>query len=188
MASFQDLTGQKFNKLTALAPIRSKTNKHIHWQCRCDCGKFTSPRQSHLVSGATKSCGCINHVGNYKVNALDMYKQWLFKTYQHGAVKRNLAFELTKEQVFILSQQRCHYCNAPPTGKILQYKWREESLQYNGIDRIDSMQGYTIINVVPCCHYCNVAKSNHTTEEFLVWASRLYHYSILKEASNVAGR
>lgn len=44
---------------------------------------------------------------------------------------------------------------------------------YNGIDRIDSGEGYTIDNVVPSCPVCNVGKMDRSIEEFYEWALRL---------------
>lgn len=55
---FQDLTGQKFNKLTVIALDNSKT-KRPYWVCRCDCGNEISVRADLLKSGNTKACGCL---------------------------------------------------------------------------------------------------------------------------------
>jgi intein-encoded DNA endonuclease-like protein len=52
------LAGEKFQFLTALSSY--KKNNKIYWTCLCDCGKMKDIRIDHLVSGATKSCGCIN--------------------------------------------------------------------------------------------------------------------------------
>lgn len=53
----KDLTGQKFNKLTAIKRIGSK-NKKALWLCTCDCGETTEVITSNLTSGRIKSCGC----------------------------------------------------------------------------------------------------------------------------------
>ena len=45
---------------------------------------------------------------------------------------------------------------------------------YNGIDRIDNNKGYTIDNIVPCCHICNQAKSSFTLQEFQDWIEKVY--------------
>lgn len=37
---------------------------------------------------------------------------------------------------------------------------------FNGIDRIDSLKGYILENVVTCCYQCNYAKSDLDIEEF----------------------
>ena len=49
----QDLTGQKFNRLTVVKYL-SKSK----WLCKCDCGNETIVLTGHLKSGHTKSCGC----------------------------------------------------------------------------------------------------------------------------------
>ena len=55
----KDLTGQKFGKLKALYPTNKYKNSHILWHCRCDCGKELDVIGASLISGNTKSCGCI---------------------------------------------------------------------------------------------------------------------------------
>lgn len=54
----RDLTGVRFSHLTALHRSGSVRGKAI-WACRCDCGKSVDARASNLLSGNTKSCGCI---------------------------------------------------------------------------------------------------------------------------------
>lgn len=49
----QDLTGLKFNRLTAIDYV-----PRYKWRCRCDCGRITTVQSGHLKSGQTKSCGC----------------------------------------------------------------------------------------------------------------------------------
>lgn len=52
-----DITGQRFNHLVALFPVRS--NKKVKWFCQCDCGNFVVVIASALKNGNTKSCGCL---------------------------------------------------------------------------------------------------------------------------------
>jgi hypothetical protein len=55
----EDLTNQKFGRLTA---IEKKENYHLggaQWLCKCDCGNEKIIRATSLKSGAIKSCGCI---------------------------------------------------------------------------------------------------------------------------------
>lgn len=66
--NFKDLTGQKFNHLTAikLDEIRMLEYKIKHnksktfWLCECDCGnnELKSVAQGALCNGTIKSCGC----------------------------------------------------------------------------------------------------------------------------------
>lgn len=61
--SINDLTNQKFGKLTAIKPIGIK-HRYVYWECKCDCGKIVSVRGSHLTSGQTISCGCAIYAPN----------------------------------------------------------------------------------------------------------------------------
>lgn len=53
----EDLTGKKFNKLTALYRTHNK-GRRTAWMCQCECGTILSVQTEHLKSGHTTSCGC----------------------------------------------------------------------------------------------------------------------------------
>ena len=52
-----DLTGQRFGKLTAIAPAEN-IGSRTAWLCRCDCGQETVVKTVHLRDGHRTSCGC----------------------------------------------------------------------------------------------------------------------------------
>jgi hypothetical protein len=60
MPRIKDLTGQRFNKLTAVSDsgIRS-SNRSIKWNCVCDCGNFVQVESGVLLGRRQQSCGCI---------------------------------------------------------------------------------------------------------------------------------
>lgn len=55
----KDITGQRFGMLTVTK--RAGTNKYRKalWKCKCDCGKTKIVSSVDLVTGNTKSCGCL---------------------------------------------------------------------------------------------------------------------------------
>lgn len=55
----KDLTGQKFNRLTAIAFSHKDSGNKVHWLFECDCGENLTARGSEVKRGATKSCGCL---------------------------------------------------------------------------------------------------------------------------------
>lgn len=55
----QDLTGQRFNKLTVLKFSHFDKKKNSYWLCKCDCGNEKIVRRCHLTSGGVQSCGCV---------------------------------------------------------------------------------------------------------------------------------
>ena len=54
-----NITGQRFGKLVALKKVESRKG-NTYWLCQCDCGNQKEIQTSHLTSGLTKSCGCLN--------------------------------------------------------------------------------------------------------------------------------
>lgn len=56
---YENLTGQKFNNLTAIKYAGQQGRRRTYWLCRCDCGNITTVSTVHLKSGHTKSCGCM---------------------------------------------------------------------------------------------------------------------------------
>lgn len=53
---------------------------------------------------------------------------------------------------------------------------RSKIINLNGIDRVNSKEGYTEENSVPCCSTCNKAKLDMSFEDFRAWLSRAYHH------------
>ena len=62
MAKFNDLTGQRFGKLTVIEYISAKDagkpGTAAYWRCKCDCGGETVVRTHDLIHAKIKSCGC----------------------------------------------------------------------------------------------------------------------------------
>lgn len=95
---FEDLSGQKFGRLTALYPIKKGNKNSIYWTCKCECGNTTEVLPYHLKSGRIKSCGCLflesvsgeNNSRwkggitpeNVKARNNDEYKEWRKSVYK----------------------------------------------------------------------------------------------------------
>ena len=60
---FIDLTGKKFGRLIVIKKdklyLEKNKRKRIRWECKCECGNKTTTRAYNLVTGKTRSCGCI---------------------------------------------------------------------------------------------------------------------------------
>jgi len=54
----RELQGERFGELTVLE-YAGKKNGQNYWHCRCDCGKETTVRENYLLTGKTKSYGCL---------------------------------------------------------------------------------------------------------------------------------
>lgn len=56
-----DLTGRQFGRLTAVSPTKQRRYGGIVWRCECDCGNVSYVSSHQLLSGNTKSCGCMQN-------------------------------------------------------------------------------------------------------------------------------
>lgn len=62
-----DLVGYKTGKLTVIKfdriehkrDSKGKNRDKGYWLCKCDCGKVVSIARNEIVTGKTKSCGCL---------------------------------------------------------------------------------------------------------------------------------
>ena len=69
-----------------------------------------------------------------------------FVNYNRSAETKQLEFTITKGDFMDMVVLPCYYCG------IIQSKG------FNGIDRVNSTQGYKLDNVVSCCEMCNMMK------------------------------
>lgn len=59
MPKANNIKGIRFGKLTALYKEGRDSCGNYTWRCYCDCGRTTIKASAALVSGHTKSCGCL---------------------------------------------------------------------------------------------------------------------------------
>ena len=59
MGSRIDLTGKRFGRLTAIKDTKKIKGSCVVWLCKCECGRSIEVISASLLSGNTKSCGCL---------------------------------------------------------------------------------------------------------------------------------
>lgn len=57
--NFQDLSGLRFGRLTAIRYAGKNENRMARWVFRCDCGTEFETDGSSVTRGQTRSCGCL---------------------------------------------------------------------------------------------------------------------------------
>ena len=148
MCRFKDLTGQKFGRLTVLKYIKStKTGKPI-WLCECDCGNKKEILGESLLSGNTRSCGCIykeillrennkNFVQNTNVAILDsLLKSNISKVTKSGVKGVGWDKKRGKWRAYIMLQKKYYHLGyfADIEKAIEARKEAEEKLFKNFLD------------------------------------------------------
>jgi len=63
MRKLIDLTGQRFGRLTVISRAENGKSGQVRWNCICECGVKIMARGGNLLSGNTKSCGCLQKEG-----------------------------------------------------------------------------------------------------------------------------
>ena len=176
--------GDRFSRLAVITD-KGSLGKFNRWHkrslCRCDCGTEKIIANTHLLSGNTKSCGCLRierikeaNTGPRKDASAIALKR-LHSIKRRYARNKDLEFSLTLEEFSDLSQQDCFYCGISPSNQFNEYKaTRENPFEYSGIDRFNNTEGYTISNSVACCKVCNLAKRDMTIEDFVAWVDRVH--------------
>lgn len=57
--SKKNLIGKKYGKLTVIRRVGADKDRRVLWECRCECGNMCVVSAKKLISGNTKSCGCL---------------------------------------------------------------------------------------------------------------------------------
>lgn len=186
------MSGRVFGRLTVVGKSdRRAKNGDVYWECECQCGKkqiyHTRSNLIKVNGGKIVSCGCYRKDGNCVVNKEIDREKHIIK-YLYGKLKvRNRKLGFNNDNIIELAsfsemiKKPCNYCGLVDGNTSYDTEnWKYEGgkkdikgrvsdyvLKHNGIDRVDSSQGYINSNSVTCCKFCNMAKSNMPIDEFL---------------------
>lgn len=93
-SNIQDITNQKFGRLTALKRLENRQSNSLgyDWECICECGNHVIVPITYLKSGNTLSCGCLkNSLGEQEIAKL--------------LISLNIKFETQKSFENLISQR-----------------------------------------------------------------------------------
>lgn len=166
-----DHTGKRFGQWLVLRYIGRNQSGRSFYECQCDCGRIVGVDAGNLVFGSSircKSCGQRLSEGEAAFNRLYTY-------YQLGAKKRNITWNLSKDEFRQLTSSNCHYTGRKPAQVS---KGLGGDYVYNGVDRVDNSRGYELDNCVPCCGKVNEMKMDSKYEDFLAICKEVVEHRI----------
>lgn len=174
--------GNTYNQLTVLEFIGKSKFRELLYKCSCSCGNTTTVVANKLVKGSIKSCGHlrIEHARNLKLGTKLpdrlAVKRKLYNELLGNAAKRNLDVAISLNQFLFIINTNCFYCGASPKSISRTTNNVAETIEVNGIDRIDSSQGYIPSNIVSCCTDCNHAKFELSFNDFIDLVKNQYNH------------
>ena len=174
----RNIIGMKFGCLAAVRfSHREGFLKRPFWEFLCDCGNTKIIAAADVISGKTKSCGCLPRGrSGPRIGSGEAAFNNLFCAYKGNAKSRGLEFTLSKAEFRTLTKDNCVYCGVEPQKLWLGTNKKCSPYIYNGIDRVKNEQGYVISNTVSCCQVCNQAKHNMKLDDFIAWLDRVVKF------------
>lgn len=117
MPKITNITGQRFGRLTALAPVKRDSLKRWFWRCKCDCGAETVASQNNLKFNKTRSCGCLKRevqksiASRSPVNVGVDHYRWVADRSLVGRW-RNFATRKWAARVLVINPGGCFKCGS----------------------------------------------------------------------------
>lgn len=184
MGVFNDLTGQKFNRLTVIRLCGRDKYGKILYECQCDCGNKCVTHARSLKSGHCKSCGCYNHdikIEKSKYKGLAQKESGLYVTWKSMIARccnqNNKSYhDYGGRGIAVV----CDWSN-PVDGFANFVRWSKENGYRPGltIDRINNDDGYSPDN----CRWANwITQANNRRKPSMVRNQYgIWHYRPLPE-------
>ena len=137
-----DLTNEKFERLLVVKRAGSNKYGRARWKCVCDCGNVLDVDSRSLISGNTKSCGCL------KNEAISTRNK------KHGYSKTHIYFVWQKMIERCNKKSDKSYHNYGGRGISVCKEWEDSFIAFLDdmgetykegltIERIDNSKGYS---------------------------------------------
>lgn len=147
-----DLTGRQFGQLNICAKGSGDT-----WVCKCSCGETAIVKRRNLITGDTRSCGCLhsavtrNRSTKHGLHGTTQYN--LFHKAKRRATAKGLPFDIELSDVVI--PKKC-----PLLGLEIKQGGGPLSANSASLDRITPRDGYVKGNVWVISQKANQMKSD----------------------------
>lgn len=168
-----------FEVLETVRYINPNGNAVTKYKCKCiKCGSIQIKQLHHLKE--FKGEGCLECTEKLTSKPKLSINERNYNSYKHKIESQTKhEFNLSFEEFDSLVIKDCYYCGSNPIfPERFKNEFKNRDIKYfNGIDRVDSLKGYTLDNCVPCCSICNRMKSDMEQSIFINHINKIYLFN-----------
>ena len=147
-----DLIGKRFGRLQAIKRTKVPKKRCSYWECLCDCGEAIKVSRQHLISGRTKSCGCLRRENSKKIHTTHGMRKSLI--YGKWSSMKSRCKDKASHNKFCYFLRGIGYCNEwenfdnfyRDMGVSFKEHVKVHGEKNTTLERIDVNKGYDIEN------------------------------------------
>lgn len=181
------------NNKTTGVPFKKTQGRRIEWyvQVQCECGYTQVIPCIRWITHQWKGCRkCIfAKISGEKSKSWDGYGELsghVFSGIEHGAKRRQIEFNLTKEYLWTLFLQQNRKCAISGLPLTFQSSNRNTHDKIASLDRIDSNKPYIEGNVQWVHKDINIMKNRFTTEYFINLCQSICNHNTAKHSTGTS--
>jgi len=171
MGTFKDLSGEQFGRWTVVnrAPENNRHNQ-VMWNCVCICGSKATTMANSLLSGRSRSCGCVlaekrkemNITHGLTVGGNNTCEYDMFTNAKCRAKKKGIPFSLELADIVVPE-----FCPVFPTIRLNRHAKVGFSFDSPSLDKLVPLLGYIKSNIRVISNRANTLKRDGTLEEIV---------------------
>ena len=158
-------SNRKLKLLSEYKNIKTKVS------VKCFCGNIFETIPQSILSGATRSCGCLLLTGpnknSNKWNGYEEISGSFWAGLKHSAKSRNIEINLTIEDIWKIFEQQNRKCKLSGLELNFAKSQKDKNDTTASLDRIDSSGGYVQDNVQWVHKKVNIMKNKFNENEFI---------------------
>lgn len=173
---YNDIVGKRYGQIFIENFVRcdkSKSPYKYYYRCKCDCGVIKEVVRTNIITGHTKSCGCLRNKRGKLHNSWNGYEKISgrhFSSIKRHAKERNLLFSITIEDAWSQYVKQNGMCLL--SGLPLKLEEDKEKINLNNyktasLDRIDNSKGYMLGNIQWLHKDINWMKGKFKQDDFI---------------------
>lgn len=137
-------SGEKYNRLTLIAPGERNKDGRILWKAICDCGHTIYVDAAKLGSGNTKSCGCLKNEKTSK--RFSKHRMRHTKEYDIWCSMRQRCNNPKQAKYYLYGGRGIKVCESWNKSFTAFYSDMGQKPYGMSLDRIDNDKGYSSKN------------------------------------------